>query len=107
MLDVRNRELAEVTQRRRLHRQRQADQPALAQVSENKELNAVFDDLFDPDGSEIYSKPPPTTSRLDAEVNFSTVVESARRRGRGRHRLLDRQRAEATASRSTRPSRPA
>ena len=29
----------------------------LSQISENKHLDKVFNDLFDPDGSEIYLKP--------------------------------------------------
>ena len=57
MLDVRNRELAEVTQADDFIVSDKLISLMLAQVSENKDLNAVFDDLFDPDGSEIYLKP--------------------------------------------------
>ena len=53
----------------------------LAQVSENKALNAVFEDLFDPEGSEVYLKPASDYVALGRPVNFYTVVESARRQG--------------------------
>ena len=53
----------------------------MAQVSENKALNAVFADLFDPEGSEIYLKPAANYVVPGRPVNFYTVVESARQRG--------------------------
>ena len=52
----------------------------LAQVSENKALNAVFTDLFDPDGSEIYLKLAANYIHLGQPMNFYTVVEAARQR---------------------------
>jgi hypothetical protein len=53
----------------------------LSQVSENKWLNAVFTDLFDPKGSEVYLKPVASYVATGRSVNFYTVVEAARRRG--------------------------
>ncbi|MBO2449939.1 potassium transporter TrkA [Actinomadura barringtoniae] len=53
----------------------------MAQVSENRHLEAVFNDLFDPDGSEIYLKPAGDYVLPGAQVDFYTVVEAARRRG--------------------------
>ena len=53
----------------------------LAQVSEHPALNEVLTGLFDSEGSEIYLKPAGDYVRLGQEVTFSTVVESARRRG--------------------------
>jgi hypothetical protein len=53
----------------------------LAQVSENKALNAVFADIFDPEGSEIYLKPAGDYVALGEALNFYTIVASARRRG--------------------------
>ncbi len=53
----------------------------LSQISENKELNAVFTDLFDPEGSEIYLKPASNYVEAGQPLNFYTVVEAARRRG--------------------------
>src|SRR5207245_4071343 len=53
----------------------------LAQISENKELSAVFQDLFDAEGNELYLKPAGDYVELERPVNFYTVVEAARRRG--------------------------
>jgi hypothetical protein len=53
----------------------------LAQVAEHKALNAVFADIFDPEGSEIYLKPIGDYARLGEPLNFYTIVEAARRRG--------------------------
>jgi voltage-gated potassium channel Kch len=80
MLDVRNRALAEVTRADDFIVSDQLVSLVLAQVSEDKALNAVFSDLFDPAGSEIYLKPVADYVRLNSNVNFYTVVESAQRR---------------------------
>jgi hypothetical protein len=53
----------------------------MAQLSENAELMAVFTDIFDPEGSEIYLKPASHYVEVGKPTNFYTVVESARRRG--------------------------
>lgn len=81
MLDVRNRELAEVTRADDFIVSDKLVSLMLAQVAENKYLNAVFADIFDPEGSEIYLKPASDFVTLGAPVNFYTVVEAARRRG--------------------------
>ena len=81
MLDVRNRELAEVTQADDFIVSNKLTSLMLAQVSENQELIAVFEDLFDPDGSEVYLKPASDYVQTGVEVNFYTVAEAARRRG--------------------------
>jgi voltage-gated potassium channel Kch len=81
MLDVRNRALAEVTRPDDFIVSERLVSLMLAQISENKDLNAVFADLFDPEGSEIYLKPAPYYVAVGHPVSFYTVVESARRRG--------------------------
>jgi ion channel POLLUX/CASTOR len=81
MLDVRNRELAEVTQADDFIVSNKLTSLMLAQISENKELSAVFADLFDPEGSEIYLKPAGDYIEPGKPVNFYTVAEAARRRG--------------------------
>lgn len=81
MLDLRNRALAEVTRADDFIVSDKLISLLLSQVSENKELNAVFADLFDPDGSEIYLKPASDYVPLGEPVNMYTVVEAARRRG--------------------------
>ena len=52
----------------------------MSQISENKELWTVFEQLFDPEGSELYLKPAGEYVELDAPLSFYTVVEAARRR---------------------------
>jgi voltage-gated potassium channel Kch len=80
MLDVRNRELAEVTQADDFIVSDKLISLLLAQVSENKDLNAVFSDLFDSAGSEIYMKAAGDYVMPGQPVNFYTVVEAARQR---------------------------
>jgi ion channel POLLUX/CASTOR len=79
MLDVRNRNLAEVTRADDFIVSDQLVSLALAQVSENRYLNALFADLFDSEGAEIYLKPAQNYVGLGKSINFYTVVESARR----------------------------
>jgi voltage-gated potassium channel Kch len=81
MLDVRNRALAEVTKADDFIVSDRLISLMLAQISENKQLAAVFDDLLDPEGSEIYLKPAAAYVRPGTPVDFYTVVEAARRRG--------------------------
>lgn len=81
MLDVRNRELAEITQADDFIVSEKLTSLLVAQVTENKDLRAVFDDIFDSDGSEIYLKPAADYVVLGRPMAYRTVVESARRRG--------------------------
>lgn len=81
MIDVRNRELAEVTQADDFIVSDKLISLLMSQVSENKDLHALFEDLFDSDGSEIYLKPAADYVLPGTPVNFYTVVEAARRRG--------------------------
>jgi ion channel POLLUX/CASTOR len=81
MQDVRNRALAEVTRADDFIIGDQLVSLLLTQISENKALNAVFTDLFDPEGCELYLKPARQYVQLDREITFATVVEAARRRG--------------------------
>lgn len=81
VLDTRNRNLAEITRADDFIVSERLVSLMLAQVSENKALNAVFADLFDPEGSEIYLKPAGLYVNPGQPVSFYTVVEAARRRG--------------------------
>ncbi len=78
MLDVRNRQLAEVTRADDFIVSDQLVSLLLAQISENKHLGAVFDVLLDPEGAEIYLKPIGDYVRPGVPVNFYTVLEAAR-----------------------------
>lgn len=81
MLDVRNRELAEVTRADDFIVSDKLVSLLLAQISENKKLAAVFADLFDPEGCELYLKPATDYVAVGQPVNFYTVVEAGRQRG--------------------------
>ena len=53
----------------------------MSQVSENKQLMRVFEDLMRSEGSEIYLKPINDYIKTEESVNFYTLMESAKRRG--------------------------
>ncbi len=80
ILDNRNRQLAEVAKVNDFIISEKIISLMLAQISENKYLGPVFQDLFDADGSEIYMKPAQNYIKKGAKVNFYTVVEAARRK---------------------------
>jgi voltage-gated potassium channel Kch len=80
MLDTRNRALAEVAHADDFIVSDKLVSLILSQVAENKALNAVFTDLFDPEGSEIYLKLAANYVRVGEPLNFYTVVEAARQR---------------------------
>ncbi len=81
MMDIRNKELAEVTEADDFIISNKLISLMLSQLSENKDLKAVFDDLFDADGSEIYVKPITDYVNAGTPVNFYTLCESAARKG--------------------------
>nr|WTA00518.1 potassium transporter TrkA [Streptomyces sp. NBC_00857] len=81
MNDDANREVAQVTKADDFIVSTKVISLLLTQLTENRHLYAVFTDLFDPKGSEIYLKPAPGYLVPGAEANFATVIESARRRG--------------------------
>jgi voltage-gated potassium channel Kch len=81
MLDVRNRALAQVTRADDFIVSGKLVSLMMSQLAENPDLRAVFDDLFDEAGSEVYLKPAAGYVRLGEPVDFYTVVESARRQG--------------------------
>ncbi|NOS84367.1 MAG: potassium transporter TrkA [Ignavibacteria bacterium] len=80
MMDIRNKELAEVTEADDFIISNKLISLMLSQLSENKDLKAVFDDLFDADGSEIYVKPITDYVNAGTPVNFYTLCESAARK---------------------------
>jgi len=81
MLDIRNRRLAEVAGADDFIVSDRLVSLLMTQISENRDLAAVFADLFDPAGSEIYMKPARDYIAAGRAVSFYTVVEAARRRG--------------------------
>jgi voltage-gated potassium channel Kch len=75
-----NRALAEVTNADDFIVSEKVISLLLTQISEKKELSNVFSDIFNPDGSEIYIKPVTNYVKPGVEVDFYTVLESARRK---------------------------
>ncbi len=53
----------------------------MTQLSEKADLFPVFNDIFDPEGAEIYLKPAGDYVETGKPVNFYTVTEAARRLG--------------------------
>ncbi|MGA5167450.1 MULTISPECIES: CASTOR/POLLUX-related putative ion channel [Streptomyces] len=53
----------------------------MTQISENRHLAGLFDELFTAEGSEIHLKPACDYVLSGRDVTFATVVEAARRRG--------------------------
>jgi ion channel POLLUX/CASTOR len=80
MLDLRNRSLAAVTRADDFIVSKRLVSLAMSQLAENPQLSAVFDELFSEEGAEIYLKPIADYVALDRDIDFYTVVESARRR---------------------------
>lgn len=78
MMDSRNRQLAEVTRADDFIISDKLVSLLLTQISENKRLAAVFADIFDPEGAEIYIKPARDFTALGQPVDFYTITESAR-----------------------------
>jgi ion channel POLLUX/CASTOR len=81
LLDDRNRPLAEVAKVDDVIVSDRILSLMLAQLSADRRLEPVFLDLLDADGAEIYLRPAEWYVATDAEVNFATIVEAARRRG--------------------------
>ncbi|MFZ6029347.1 MAG: CASTOR/POLLUX-related putative ion channel [Chloroflexota bacterium] len=80
MLDTHNRELADITRADDFIVSEKLVSLMMAQIAENKVLVAIFDDLFDPVGVELYLKPAGDYVILGQPVNFYTVLDAACRR---------------------------
>ncbi len=81
MIDIKNRELAEVTRADDFVVSNRLVSLMLAQASENASISAIFRELFDEAGSELYLRPVADYVNIEGPVNFYTVAEGARRRG--------------------------
>lgn len=84
MLDMKNRQLADVTSADDFIVSDKLLSLLMTQVAENKYLMRVFEDLLDADGSEIYIKPVTNYVLLDKlngrPITFYTILESAARK---------------------------
>jgi ion channel POLLUX/CASTOR len=81
MRDDRDRALAQLTRADDFVVSEQMVSLLMTQISENRHLESVFTDLFDPEGAEIYVRPASYYIREASGYTFATVVESGRRRG--------------------------
>jgi ion channel POLLUX/CASTOR len=81
MLDLRNRQLAQVAKADDFIVSDKLVSLMLAQVSENRDLAAVFAELFSSEGAELYTRPASDYVALHKPLDFYTVLESAARRG--------------------------
>lgn len=81
ILDVHNRDLAEIGRADDFVVSDKLASMMLAQVAENKDLNQLFKFLFDPAGSEVYLKPAADYINPGQTINFYTLIEAARQKG--------------------------
>jgi voltage-gated potassium channel Kch len=82
ILDEADRELARVANVDDIIVSEQVISYLLAQISENRDLAEVFEELFAAEGSEVYMRPVAAyVNGGGAAVSFATLVEAARRRG--------------------------
>jgi voltage-gated potassium channel Kch len=81
MLDLRNQALAQATDADDFIVSDTLVSLMMTQVAENPHLVQVFEELFSPEGHELYLKPASHFVQLRTPVSFATVVESAARKG--------------------------
>ena len=81
MLDVKNRDLAEITKADDFIVSDKLISLLMSQVSENKQLMRVFENLLESEGSEIYLKSVSDYINAFESVDFYTILESAKRKG--------------------------
>jgi voltage-gated potassium channel Kch len=79
--DDANREVAQVTKADDFIVSNKLISLLMTQLAENRRLQPVFAELFDPAGPDIHLKPAGDYVVTGTEVNFATVIEAARRRG--------------------------
>jgi hypothetical protein len=81
ILDEADRDLANVAQVDDIVVSEQVVSYLLTQISENRDLAEVFEELFRADGSEVYMRDVGDYVSSGSAVTFATLVESASRRG--------------------------
>jgi voltage-gated potassium channel Kch len=81
MNDERNQRLAQVTKADDFVVGSKLISLLLTQLSENRHLSAVFKQLFEAEGSEIYLRPVEEYVALGQAIDFATLIEAARIRG--------------------------
>jgi hypothetical protein len=99
IMDVRNRDLSEVTSAEDVIISERLVALALTQIAENKDALPLFAELLTPGGPEIYLKPVGEYVLPGRPVNFHTVVEAALSKGQTAigYRLLSQANQPETA----------
>ncbi|TAF73287.1 MAG: potassium transporter TrkA [Bacteroidetes bacterium] len=77
MLDIKNQQLADKHHVDDFIVSDQIISLVMAQLSENKELASIFEDIFDAEGNEIYLKPASNYAKLEVPVNFYEISDVA------------------------------
>lgn len=77
MLQIRHQELAKATRVNDFVISSNITGLITTQISQNRSLHAIFDDLLDEDGSEIYMKPASNYVKINTSVSLFTVYHSA------------------------------
>lgn len=77
MINPKNKELAEVTQINDFIVSSKILSMILAQISEQKEITLLYNELFKPEGNEIYLKPISNYIQVPNKVNFYTLLKAA------------------------------
>jgi ion channel POLLUX/CASTOR len=80
MNDERNQRLAQVTKADDFVVGSKLISLLLTQLSENRHLSAVFGQLFEAEGAEIYLRPAEEYVALNQPIDFATLIEAARLR---------------------------
>lgn len=81
MNDERNQRLAQITNADDFVVGSKLISLLLTQLSENRHLSAVFTQLFEAEGAEIYLRPAEEYVALGQPLDFATLIEAARLRG--------------------------
>ena len=81
MMDLRNRALAQVAKADDFIVSDKLVSLMLSQLSENRQLDRVFRQLFSAEGSEVYVRPITDYVRVGVPVDFHTLLEAAAARG--------------------------
>jgi K+/H+ antiporter YhaU regulatory subunit KhtT len=77
MLNPKNKELAEVTRINDFIVSSKIVSMILAQVSEQREISMLYNEIFRPEGSEIYLKPLARYIQCPVKATFNTLIQAA------------------------------
>jgi K+/H+ antiporter YhaU regulatory subunit KhtT len=102
MLDLRNRKLATSARPDDFIISDRMISLLIAQVSETRGICTIYDDLFNPEGAELYLRPAHLYIKPGDKINFYTLAESARWKNEIAigYRLVDRSRQNGSTDKT-------